>query len=306
MFSNTGSTLLRRSSESLASKQSINHQLYRSVGNKWRGGCIASQERSFNTAAPNQASPSLVLSRRQDNRLHIFLPTKPQIADNDAKKCLILSPIHCRADGDANTVAKPGVPDQDETLLVTPEMISKEIERHYFLGSSNLQQQFVGGMGEGDGGVWFTPRHLLAPEPLMHYEELMRDTIALVKEKRPGITFGLYTSGLVNGSTSMDVIDRLGKGGIGLSCGEVSLLGGDPVSYLNVTEGVDGSASTVEKNAFGNVCAFIGMASEKGFPITAALADGPGNRSGKDLAKSLGALSTQTYQLPVDEGTICL
>jgi len=49
----------------------------------------------------------------------------PQIADNDAKKFLILSPIHCHPGSDANTAAKTGVPDQDKTLLVTPEMILK-------------------------------------------------------------------------------------------------------------------------------------------------------------------------------------
>lgn len=162
--------------------------------------------------------------------------------------------------------------------------IAAQIEKHYCIESSN---QFVGGMGENDGGVWISAISTL---DTLDYWDDIKDIVQQVKEKRHGVPFGVHTSGIVK---DVNVATKL-KTDLGLSSIQVSLLSSDPQSYASIRGIQDMSKAQQE---FGQVCNFIATAAESGFPVTAAVAGGKHARGGGELAKSLGAVDTIVYDL---------
>jgi hypothetical protein len=155
------------------------------------------------------------------------------------------------------------------------------IDAHYALEGKD---QFVGGMGENDGGVWFVSNDHCV-ETLDYWEQI-RDVIVATKEKRHGIPFGVYSSGIMK-----DRITDL-KQKIGISSIQVTLGSGDPNSYGEVVQSRNGLSSAA---AFGQVCQFIAESSESGFPVTAAVAGGKHAAPGSELAKALGAIDVVVY-----------
>ena len=114
------------------------------------------------------------------------------------------------------------------------------------------------------------------------------DIISQTKEKRHGVPFGIYTSGIIK---NKEIITNL-KESIGISSIQVTLGSGDPQSYSQVV----GCRNGIDKNrAFGQVCEFIVQSSESGFPVTVAVAGGKHAGSGGELAKALGAIDVVVY-----------
>ncbi len=182
------------------------------------------------------------------------------------------------------------------------QSVASEIEKHYAIENS---EQFVGGMGENDGGVWI----LSSPHgsrDTLEYWAVIRDVIQTVKQNRHGIPFGLYTSGIINGtaesaSTIPPFIHSELNSTIGLSSIQVSLLSYTPDKYASVRmlmqqEGgiADLDMSQAQKD-FGQVCNFIVNASESGFPVVAAVAGGEHAKGASELAIALGAVDVVVY-----------
>ena len=114
------------------------------------------------------------------------------------------------------------------------------------------------------------------------------DIISETKEKRHGVPFGIYTSGIMK---NKEIITSL-KESVGISSIQVTLGSGDPQSYSQVV----GCRGDIDKNtAFGQVCEFIVQTSESGFPVTAAVASGKHAGAGGELAKALGAVDVVVY-----------
>ena len=58
----------------------------------------------------------------------------------------------------------------------------------------------------------------------------------------------------------------------------------------------DPAIQRVLEEAFGQVCNFIVLASESGFPITVAIPKGNHSNATVELAKALGAIDTVIYE----------
>ncbi len=173
--------------------------------------------------------------------------------------------------------------DSDDNI----QSLNDIIESHYTLDD---RDQFVGGMGENDGGVWFVnndddENNL---DTLDYWEEI-RNVIQTVKANRHGIPFGVYTSGIIK---NKDIISNL-KESVGISSVQVTLGSGDPTSYSQV---VGGRTDMSSNEAFGEVCNFIVQSAESGFPVTVAVAGGKHAGPGSELAKALGAVEVVIYK----------
>jgi hypothetical protein len=160
-------------------------------------------------------------------------------------------------------------------------VIVNEIEKYYSLDNS---KQFVGGMGETDGGVWLVSEDLDTIDTLEFSEDISEIT-SQVKQSRHGIKFGLYSSGLTKNT---DIATSLPS--IGISNIKVSLMGSNPDSYGTLT-GMKPSDAT---NAFAQVCGFIALTAESGFHVTVAVSDTQKTQA-SDLAKALGAVDVVVY-----------
>lgn len=219
---------------------------------------------------------------QSEEKLHFVF--SPNDSDATVDEKLILSPhlsqyehIPLPAPGRVN------VDDVDDDEMVS--FIAAEIENRYSLDDKEHEsRQFVGGMGESDGGVWFSSDGKI--DTLAYWKEI-RNIIEIAKEHRHGIPFGIYTSGL----TDVDPI-QLKEEELKISSITVSLLSHSPSSYGSVA-GID-DLSTAQRK-FGQVCNFIASASEVGFPVTAAVAGGKHSSGGTELAKALGAIDVVVY-----------
>ena len=160
-----------------------------------------------------------------------------------------------------------------ESTVESPEDILKEVNDHY-----DKEQQFVGGMGEQDLGVWFVSGGKSNQDPV-EFVDICQQGIELVKQERHGIPFGLYTSGLVFPAT-------IPISEIGLATLQVSLYAASPSDYAKAT-------GKSEKD-FGTVCGFIVDAVEQGMAVEVGVLEeysGPA----RDLAISLGAQNVHVY-----------
>lgn len=129
-------------------------------------------------------------------------------------------------------------------------------------------------MGESDEGVYFAGQG----EPLLKLDTLL-ETVAIVKENRHGIPFGVETNGLF----PTDIITKLKESGVKRL--SVQLLTSNPKQYAELA---NPDAST---GGFPQVCAFIAAAVEEEFSVTATAVKAPGVNiaQAKALSISLGA-----------------
>ena len=224
-------------------------------------------------------------------KLYFVLDDKSDLSVDNENSVKILSPI-----SDSNDALTP---------ISCPDEILDIIHGRY-----QSSEQFVGGMGENDAGVWFTC--LYGGDPLVgmilnendsnvtfphfppahfqdsQYVDIVSNSIRRIKEHRHGIPFGIHTSGLLDGSSKYDL-----RQDVGTSFCEVSLGTPDPVSFskhmlLNDSQRKNGSA------IFGKVCAFIARTGEQGFPVeVGVLKEYEGSAS--ELAASLGAVGVNPY-----------
>jgi hypothetical protein len=170
--------------------------------------------------------------------------------------------------------------DENKKMIVSSANdVMNAVDEHYNLSSDS--QQFVGGMGEQDLGVWFASSSL---DPLNHYK-LIQEAIGRVKQYRHGVPFGAYTSG-VNISSDVPPLQE-----IGLDSVQVSLIAANPNDYARAT----GLSSTEATKAFGQVCGYCVTLHESGFPYQVAILQDYAS-SARNLAKSLGAVDTHVYQ----------
>ena len=117
-----------------------------------------------------------------------------------------------------------------------------------------------------------------------------KGVIQKVKENRHGIPFGVYTSGLLQNPQNDVTVLISSLTDIGISSLQVTLGGHNPDSYRAL------SGQDVDANqAFGNVCNFIVLAAESGFPVTVAVQGGKFSNQTVELAKALGAIDTVIY-----------
>lgn len=160
-----------------------------------------------------------------------------------------------------------------ETMVTTAEQIVKLVNAHYTAG-----EQFVGGMGESDHGVWFAVPHGSSNDTL-EYAELIQESIAAAKLERHGVPFGVHTMGIVD-SLSVPLVD------LGVSSLQVSLWAANPKDYQALT-GLD-------NKKFGQVCAFIADSVDQGLNVEVGV---PASQAGpaRDLALSLGAQDVHIY-----------
>jgi hypothetical protein len=150
------------------------------------------------------------------------------------------------------------------------------VNSHY---DHDARQQFVGGMGESDPGVWFAAQSRTSQLDAMLYSDLVVEAIARVKDERHGVPFAMCTTGLFFPSTSLSDLAEC------VDCLHVSLHASNPKEYQQLS----GIPSLQEATrAFGTVCSFITDAVEQGVPVEAWVQSQVAGPS-RDLALSLGA-----------------
>lgn len=172
------------------------------------------------------------------------------------------------------------MPPMDLSTKITvssPQQVVQAVDEHYSL--SDDSQQFVGGMGESDAGVWFAS----SSDPLEQYP-LMQESIRSVKEFRHGVPFGTFTSG-VNLPTDLPPLQEIGLARI-----QVSLLASNPKDYAKATGISDSEAAKY----FGQVCGFCVTIAETGFPLEVSVLQEYAS-SARDLAVSLGAVEVHVF-----------
>lgn len=181
-------------------------------------------------------------------------------------------------------ILMPKIPPNTPVITVSsPEDVVQAVDNHYSLSSDcGESQQFVGGMGEEDRGVFFASS---VQDPLQHHA-LIQDAIYTIKQSRHGVPFGVYTSGVNLPSTLPPSLSELG-----LSTVQVSLLASNPNDYAKATGLPQGEAT---KN-FGQVCGYCVSVAESGFPLEVSVLQ-PYASSTRDLATSLGAVQVHVYQ----------
>ena len=168
----------------------------------------------------------------------------------------------------------PVMPSFDEPSVQTSSDIVQLVNEHY-----EKEQQFVGGMGEGDPGVWFAA--VGGSKDTLDYAPLIQESIQLVKQERHGVPFGLYTSGVLTEEVKVPLSE------IGVDSIQVSLFAGSPPEYKDAT---GSSAAT-----FGQVCGFIADASEQGVAVEVGVLKKYAS-SARELATSLGARHVHIYE----------
>ena len=163
------------------------------------------------------------------------------------------------------------VPPPSKATVISPNDVLEEVNSHY------TQSHFVGGMGEEDPGVFFAS---IGERDSLEYSDLVQEGISLAKEERHGIPFGLYTSGIVEGSSLPPLTE------LGLSTLQVSLFAGSPKEYAEAT-GRD-------EKSFGSVCSFIADAVEQGMAVECGVLEKYAGTA-RSLAVSLGAQEVHVF-----------
>jgi hypothetical protein len=151
-------------------------------------------------------------------------------------------------------------------VVTSAEDALEAVNDHY-----SSMEQFVGGMGESDAGVWLvgggTKDALQSANA-----ELVLTAIDLVQQERHGVPIGIYTSGLEQPDddvmSSLDVVSSL----------QVSLFAANAKDYQRATG----------HDAFARVCGFIARAAEEGIAVEAAVLPDYA-KPARDLALALGA-----------------
>jgi hypothetical protein len=162
----------------------------------------------------------------------------------------------------------------------------------------STSDDFVGGMGESDPGVFFivptTNENTEQPDDPLDHAELVTESILAVKEQRHGVPFGLYTTGIVSPSIPEDVV---------MSCLQrlhtlqVSLYAASPPDYGKATRM---ASMPHAQKAFGSACSFLAMVGENRGKLTLEVGlstalNSSSAKAGRDLAMSLGAQQVHFY-----------
>jgi hypothetical protein len=100
------------------------------------------------------------------------------------------------------------------------------VNSHY---DHDARQQFVGGMGESDPGVWFAAQSRTSQLDAMLYSDLVVEAIARVKDERHGVPFAMCTTGLFFPSTSLSDLAEC------VDCLHVSLHASNPKEYQQLS-----------------------------------------------------------------------
>mmetsp|Transcript_3651 Transcript_3651/g.4486 ORF Transcript_3651/g.4486 Transcript_3651/m.4486 type:complete len:341 (+) Transcript_3651:191-1213(+) len=321
----TGTLTLASASASASAKRSISNGSFFIKGQQWeqlpyqhqhqhrhqyynRNRNLLLQQHRYYHFSPVVSSNTITriqsFKRDEDGSLHFIISSKGSNVNGDENenKGTIPTKIFSPALFLSKESDSDGVGTDIDTKEYNPlsssirdeviDDISAAVESHYTLDD---RDQFVGGMGENDGGVWFVVDGSSSNGDeyeycdTLDYWEHIRDVISSIKQNRHGIPFGIYTSGLVK---DQDIANDL-KGSIGISSLQVTLGSGDPISYGQVV-GLDGKGSQVN-SAFGDVCNFIVSGAESGFPVTVSVAGGKHAGPGSELAKALGAVDVVVY-----------
>jgi hypothetical protein len=154
----------------------------------------------------------------------------------------------------------------------TADEILSQVEHHYDVEGG----QFVGGMGESDSGVWFVPTN--DSDPVNHLDDLLMESIEQVKERRHGVPFGIYTSGVISvDPEKLHVFDTI----------HVSLLAATPRDYCE-------AAGVFREEMFGDVCNFLVNAHEEGLPLQVGVLKKYAAEA-RELAIALGAQEVHLY-----------
>lgn len=170
-------------------------------------------------------------------------------------------------------------PTEDSITVSSPQDVSEAVENHYSLSADS--QQFVGGMGESDPGIWFA---CSTTDPLHHWR-LIQESIRTVKESRHGIPFGVYTSG-VDLPKDLPPLAEMGLDRV-----QVALLAANPKDYAGAT----GMSDAEAQKCFGQVCGFCVTVAETGFPLEVAVLQSYASTA-RDLAVSLGAIDVHVWK----------
>jgi hypothetical protein len=161
--------------------------------------------------------------------------------------------------------------------IFTPQDVLDAVTVHY-----TSQGHFVGGMGEDDPGVWFATPARSKDDTVDHISSIIQEGIALVKEERHGVKFGLYTTGLGTVPSNINHWKDMR-----LSSLQVSLFAANPNEYHKVT----GRPS----KDFGTLCGFIVQAVEEGMAVEVGVLE-EYKGSARDLALSLGARHVHVFK----------
>jgi hypothetical protein len=167
--------------------------------------------------------------------------------------------------------------DPTANIVSTSDEVLERVNQHY-----EKSHNFVGGMGESDPGVWFaTTPH--SSQDGLDFLPLIQKSIALVKQERHGVPFGLYTTGISSSSSLVVPLTELGLGTL-----QVSLFAGSPLDYAAAT-------GLSDKGAFGKVCGFVADAAEQGIAVEVGVLKKYATTGARDLAHSLGARHVHVY-----------
>jgi hypothetical protein len=189
----------------------------------------------------------------------------------------------------------------NSAVVSTIQDVLDAVNQHYGDSNKDNGNNFVGGMGESDPGVFFivpnTEHHggddKNNDDPLEH-AELVTESILAVKEQRHGVPFGLYTTGIVSILDDDIVMSCLKR----LNTLHVSLYAASPPDYSKST-GLWKMPDA--QQAFGRACSFLAMVGEnRGLKLTLAVGlsktlSSSSAKAGRDLAMSLGAQEVHFY-----------
>jgi hypothetical protein len=228
---------------------------------------------------PSFRASLLGIGRHHCHRVVSHCPTKKYKYSNDARGG---SPLFLWLPEDKDKPAPPLIlihPTEASITVSSPQDVTEAVENHYHL--SHDSQQFVGGMGESDPGVWFA---CSTTDPLHHWR-LIQESIRTVKEFRHGIPFGIHTSG-VHLPKDLPPLAELGLDRV-----QVALLAANPKDYASAT----GLSDAEAQKCFGQVCGFCVTVAETGFPFEVGVLQSYASPA-RDLAVSLGAVDVHVWK----------
>jgi hypothetical protein len=220
---------------------------------------------------PSNRRSSSIKSSNDDNSSGLFLwlgPRESEIGPSMNKnRNLLLLPVVQRR------VAT--IYDDD-----SPEKILSIVNELY----DNAPSDYIGGMGESDPGVWFAATSSSHRDAL-EYSELIQQGIELVKQERHGVPIGIYTSGIMQGTSAIALNE------IGIDYLNVSLFASTPKDYQVATGMKDSKDAQI---AFGRVCSLISDATEMGVSVKVGVIQSYASAA-RDLAYGLGAIEVDVF-----------
>jgi hypothetical protein len=246
----------------------ILHQCWRSAcGRQWVSSPSIWTPPRSSLSSYSQSTVRSFSDTPQPQQLFLWLGDEKERADITAIKPSILFPPPARQQLLDNTCR----------IVTTVDEIVQAVDEHY--QAEDASEQFVGGMGEKDLGVWFAPLPLKyhLNDPLL-FSPLIRDSVAAVRERRHGVPFGLYTTGCI-------FDQEVSPPEMEIDTVEVSLFGTNQKQYKHCTGRKD----------FISVCSYIGLTMDQGLLVDASVAKEYASAA-RDFAKALGVRRVHVYE----------